>query len=157
MTSNFYDILINELKNDPLGLGYSSMTDREVAEALSAKTRTKVFQRFISLRALAAVLTAEEYAAVKQAIETLAAYDPRVNDMLKFLEMPCDDSGTTGGIDFGHSAVREVILNLPGVTEETKRKMLALAEMPCARWEEIGLECEPNEYHVRSARKMMEE
>ena len=154
--SAFYDTLIHELRTDPLDVGYASMTDRQIVESLAARTRTRVVQRFISLRALAAVLDAEEYAAVKTAIDTLAQHDPRVADMKRFLEMPCDDSGTTGGIDFGHPAVRAVIASLPGVSEEAKQKMLALAEVPCARWEEIGLECEPNEHHIRSARHMME-
>ena len=154
--SEFYEKLIEELKNDPLNIGYARMSDSEAAMALSVKNRKRVIDRFISLRALAAVLEPDEYIAVKNAINILAQNDPRVEDMLEFLKMPCDDTGTTGGINFGHPAVRMMIDALPGVEDTVKEKMKALAEVPCARWEEIGLEFEPNQWHIRSAREMLE-
>ena len=33
--SEFYNILISEIRNDPLGRGYASMSDEEVAASLS--------------------------------------------------------------------------------------------------------------------------
>ena len=37
--SDFYDVLIAELRNDPLGRGYAPMTDEEVAASLNEKNR----------------------------------------------------------------------------------------------------------------------
>ena len=121
------------------------MTDEQAAEALNVKTRKKVVQRFISLRAIANALDDIEYALLKQTITAAAQQSPRVADMLRFLEMPCDDSGTTGGIDFGNEAVRAFVVQLcdsmgAGQTGEAiKQKLLALAEDPCSRLEELGI------------------
>ncbi len=53
---DFYETLINELSTDPLGRGYASMTDEEVAASLKERNRRVPTQRFISMRAIAAVL-----------------------------------------------------------------------------------------------------
>lgn len=158
---DFYSTLITELRDDPLGVGYSGMSNEQVAAALNAKTRKKVVQRFISLRAVANVLDDTEYALFKQAITAAAQQSPRVADMLHFLELPCDDAGTTGGIDFGNEAVRAFIvqlcdtLNAGQTGEAMKQKLLALAEEPCSRLEELGINEIVNEHHVASARQMM--
>ena len=160
--SDFYEVLIAELRDDPLGRGYARMTDAEVAAALNATTRTKVVQRFISLRAVANVLDDVEYGLLKQALAVAVQQSPRVADMVGFLEMPCDASGTTGGIDFGNETVRAFIcqlcdsLNAGQTGKAIKQKLLALAEEPCSRLEELGLNELVNEHHVASARKMME-
>lgn len=81
--------------------------------------------------------------------------------MLAFLNMPCDDSGTTGGLDFGNETVRAFIvqlcdsLNAGQTGEAIKQKLLALAETPCSRAEEIGLNEEVADYHVSAARRML--
>jgi len=156
--SDFYGVLINELRNDPLGRGYASMTDDEVAASLNEKNRRVPTQRFISMRAIAAVLDDIEYAKVKAAIQTLAQQSPRVADMLAFLNMPCDDSGTTGGLDFGNESVRMTIQSLPAVdstiTQATVDKLLAIGEKEVSRAEELGLG-EVNKYHIASARQLM--
>jgi len=54
--SDFYEVLIAELRDDPLGIGYSQMTDEQAANALNVKNRRVPTQRFISMRAIAAVL-----------------------------------------------------------------------------------------------------
>ena len=54
--ADFYDILTAELRDDPLGIGYSQMTDEQVAAALNERNRRVPTQRFISMRAIAAVL-----------------------------------------------------------------------------------------------------
>ena len=155
---DFYAILITELRTDPLGFGYANMTDEEVAASLNEKNRRVPTQRFISMRAIAAVLDDIEYAKVKSASEAMANQSPRVADMLKFLSMPCDDTGTTGGIDFGNEAVRQMIRNLShvdnSIAEETVEKLLALGERIASRAEELGLG-EVNKYHVASARELM--
>ncbi len=54
--SDFYSTLIAELRDDPLKRGSASMTDEQVAAALNEKNRRVPTQRFISMRAIAAVL-----------------------------------------------------------------------------------------------------
>ena len=54
--SDFYQTLITELQTDPLNRGYSQMTDEQVAAALNEKNRRVPTERFISMRAIAAVL-----------------------------------------------------------------------------------------------------
>ena len=156
--SDFYGVLINELRTDPLGFGYANMTEEEVAASLNERNRRVPTQRFISMRAIAAVLDDIEYAKVKAAIQTLAQQSPRVADMLAFLNMPCDDSGTTGGLDFGNESVRMTIQSLPAVdstiTQATVDKLLAIGEKEVSRAEELGLG-EVNKYHIASARQLM--
>ena len=156
--SDFYETLISELQNDPLNRGYASMTNEEVAASLNEINRRVPTQRFISMRAIAAVLDNEQYARVKAAIQTLASQSVRVADMLTFLNMPCDDSGTTGGLDFGNESVRMMIQSLPVVdntiAQETISKLLALGEKVVSRAEELGLG-EVNKYHIASARQLM--
>jgi len=82
--------------------------------------------------------------------------------MLPFLSQATGDDGT-GGIDFGNEAVRSFIVQLcdamnAGQTGEAiKQKLLGLAEVPCSRLEEFGLNETINDYHVSVARKMIRE
>jgi len=41
--SDFYDVLIAELRNDPLGVGYANMTDDEVRQTTN---RGNQWQRY---------------------------------------------------------------------------------------------------------------
>ena len=154
MTNEQYAVLTDELRNDPLGVGYANMTDDEVAASLNEPRYSVPTQRFITWRAIAAVLDDAEYAAVKTSLNQLAQVSPKVADMIPFLSQATGDDGTGGGIDFGNADVRAMIQALPGVSEETKRKLLALGERPASRAEILGL---PEVYpgHVESARRMM--
>ena len=155
MTNEQYAILVQELRDDPLGYGYANMRDDEAAASLNEPRYSVPTQRFITWRAIAAVLDDTEYAAVKAALNQLAQVSPKVVDMLPFLSQATGDDGTGGGIDFGNAGVRAMIQALPGIGEETKRKLLALGERPASRAEILGL---PQVYpgHIQSARKMME-
>ena len=55
---------------------------------------------------------------------------------------------------YDNAGVRAMIQALPGVSEATKQKLLALGERPVSRAEILGL---PEVYpgHVESARRMM--
>lgn len=154
MTNEQYAVLTDELRNDPLGIGYANMTDEDVAASLNAPRYSVPTQRFITWRAIAAVLDDDEYAAVKSALNQLAQASPKVADMIPFLSQATGDDGTGGGIDFGNAGVRAMIQALPGIGEETKRKLLALGERPASRAEILGL---PEVYpgHVESARNMI--
>ena len=154
MTNEQYAVLTDELRNDPLGVGYANMTDEEVAASLNEPRYSVPTQRFITWRAIAAVLDDDEYAAVKSALNQLAQASPKVADMIPFLSQATGDDGTGGGIDFGNAGVRAMIQALPGVSEAAKGKLLALGEQPASRAEILGL---PEVYpgHVESARRMM--
>jgi len=154
MRNEEYAILVNELQADPLGVGYPNMTDDEVAASLNEPRYSVPTQRFITWRAIAAVLDDTEYAAVKSALNQLAQASPKVADMLPFLSQATGDDGTGGGIDFGNAGVRAMIQALPGIGEAIKQKLLALGERPASRAEILGL---PEVYpgHVESARRMM--
>lgn len=161
MRNEEYAILVNELQADPLGVGYASMTDDEVAVSLNEPRFRVPTTRFITWRAIAAVLDDDEYGLFKQAITAAAQQSPKVADMLRFLEMPCSDDGTTGGIDFGNDAVRSFIVQLcdamnAGQTGEAiKQKLLGLAEVPCSRLEEFGIDGGINERDVALVRTKM--
>lgn len=150
-----YDVLKNELENDPLGIGYSVMSDEQAAEALNSATRTVVYSRFCSLRAIAAVLSDVEYAQLKSDLATLSAASPRIADMVHFLELPCDDSGNTGGLDIGNAEVRALIDALPTLTAEGKNKIKALAERTIRRVDELGLS-NVGPHHIAFARSIMQ-
>ena len=100
--SDFYEVLIAELRDDPLGVGYANMTDQQVAASLNEPRFSVPTTRFITWRAIAAVLDDDEYAAVKAALNQLAQVSPKVADMIPFLSQATGDDGTGGGIDYGH-------------------------------------------------------
>ena len=154
MNTEQYAVLTDELRNDPLGVGYANMTDDEVAASLNEPRYSVPTTRFITWRAIAAVLDDDEYAAVKAALNQLANLSPKVADMIPFLSQATGDDGTGGGIDFGNADVRAMIQALPGIGEAAKGKLLALGERPVSRAEILGL---PEVYpgHVESARRMM--
>ena len=154
MRNEEYAILVNELQADPLGVGYANMTDDEVAASLNEPRYSVPTQRFITWRAIAAVLDDAEYTATKTALNQLAQVSPKVADMLPFLLQATGDDGTGGGIDFGNADVRAMIQALPGVSEAAKGKLLALGERPASRAEILGL---PEVYpgHVESARNII--
>ena len=54
--SDFYEVLIAELRDDPLGVGYANMTDQQVAASLNEPRFSVPTTRFITWRAIAAVL-----------------------------------------------------------------------------------------------------
>ena len=151
---DFYSILTDELRNDPLGVGYANMTDEQVAASLNEPRYSVPTTRFITWRAIAATLDDAEYAAVKAALNQLAQVSPKVADMIPFLSQATGDDGTGGGIDFGNAGVRAMIQALPGVSEAAKGELLALGERPVSRAEILGL---PEVYpgHVESARRMI--
>ena len=151
----FYATLISELRNDPLSRGYAAMTDAQVAESLNAPDRTLVFQRFGSFRTLAGVLDDAEYATVKSVLAQIAQQSPKVADMVELLKLPCDESGATGGMDFGDPQVRAFVQALPDppITPAIKSKVLAIAERKVSRAEELGLG-RVGPHHVAYARML---
>lgn len=154
MTNDQYQVLMAELRDDLLSIGYSAMTAEEAAASLNEQRYSVPTQRFITWRAIATVLDDAEYVAVKTALNQLASMSAKIADMLPFLSQATGDDGTGGGIDFGNAGVRDMIQALPGVSEAAKGKLLALGERPASRAEILGL---PEVYpgHVESARNMI--
>lgn len=146
-----YTVLRTEIASDPLGIGYASLSDEEVAAALALKNRVQTYSRFCSLRAVATVLTAEEYGVFKLDIAAVSAMSPMAADMVRFLEMPCSDDGATGGLDIGDPSVRAFIDMLPTLSADAKAKIKSLAERLISRAEEIGIP-EPTAHEVHIAR-----
>ena len=152
-----YDKLVPELQNDPDNVGYATKTNEQILEAMLADADTIVVSYFAGFRTLAAILTQEEYDTLRTYLNVLAGQSYLVADMVKMLEMPGDERGVGGGIDFGHPAVRQFILSIEGVpviTQETKAKILAIAERPIKRWQKIGLSTPPELGNIESARQL---
>ena len=57
MTNEQYAVLIEELRNDPLEIGYVNMSDEDVAKKLNEQAYSVPTTRFITWRAIAGVLT----------------------------------------------------------------------------------------------------
>jgi hypothetical protein len=138
-------ILQNELKTDPLGIGYAGMQPPAIAASLNAPTRTRVISRFASLRTLAGILAADEYAAVKQALTAAAANSVVVADMQGVLALPGDEAGNGGGLDFGNTAVRAIVDQLCPANSSNPflvsagAKLKAIAQRPISRGVELGI------------------
>lgn len=150
-----YDTLKTELTADPLGVGYAEMDAQAAADVLNAVNRPQVYSRFLSLRAIAAVLTDEEYGAFKAFLAQASAASPRVADMAAMLAMPCSDSGETGGLDFGEATVRGMVDAFGAATSlpEAAARVKMLAERTISRATELGLpHVEPG--HVQDARRL---
>jgi len=131
---------------------HANQTDAERLAALHAKTLTRIVDRFGSFRTLAAVLTPDEYATMRQTLSAVAAQSPLVADMVKMLELPGDESGTGGGINFGNASVRAMCDQLfPGVATTLQ----AIAEEQVSQCEAWGVELSSG--HLASARQLIEE
>jgi len=130
-------VLALELKNDPVGIGYAEMLPPEAAAAVNAETRIEVCSRFGSFRTLASLLTQDEYAAVRMALDAAAQQSPMVADMLDFLKLPGDEQGNGGGIDLGNAAVRAMLDQL--CTLEVAAKIKTHAERTTSRATLLGL------------------
>jgi len=152
---SFYQKLVAELRDDPLGRGYAGMTNDQVAGSLNTTDRTLVFQRFGSFRTLAGVLDDAEYSAVKSMLAQIAQQNAKVADMVELLRLPCDERGATGGMDFGDPQVRAFVQALPDppITATIKSKVLAIAERRISRAEELGLG-RVGPHHVAYARTL---
>ena len=144
-----------ELTADPEDIGYTELTDQQAADALNVVNRVQVYSRFLSLRALAAVMSDVEYGTLKAFLSQASAASPRVADMAAMLAMPCSDAGDTGGLDFGAAEVRAMVDAfgaLDGMADAAAR-VKALAERRVSRAEELGLGMMLPGY-IASAREM---
>ena len=144
---SFYEVLTKELREDPLGIGYADMDAQQILDALEQPREWVPVSQHANLRAVAAILTDEEYGAARAALDQMAAQSIRVADMLDFLKQE-------SGIDFGHPDVRAMIDAMPGVSDEVKTKLKRLGERQVSRREKLGLPC-LSVGNIESALKMI--
>jgi hypothetical protein len=155
-----YDKLVPELRDDPSGVGYAAMSDEQVAQKMLEPAGVEVVSYFAGFRTLAAILTQAEYDYLRSMLDVMATQSRMVADMVRMLEMPGDERGVGGGVDFGHPAVRQFVQSLPEneiLTPSVKARILAIAERPIPRWRKIGLDTPPEPGNIASARAMMQE
>lgn len=153
-----YDKLVPELRDDPSGVGYAAMSDEQVAQKMLEPAGVEVVSYFAGFRTLAAILTQAEYDYLRSMLDVMATQSRMVADMVRMLEMPGDERGVGGGVDFGHPAVRQFVQSLPEneiLTPSVKARILAIAERPIPRWRKIGLDTPPEPGNIASARKMI--
>lgn len=114
------------------------LSEQDAADRLNTPSITEVLSRFGSFRTLAAVLSPEEYAVLRAVLDAAAAQNVLVSDMVRMLELPGDDAGNGGGVDFGSPAVRAMLPAL-GVPAEIAAKVVAIAERLVSPAEAAGL------------------
>jgi len=131
-----WDVLRNEILNDPLARGYSSMTDEQVASSLNTKDRTIVEPTLVTAKELMARMDPAVAASILQKLEDASATNSVIKWILSFL------TGGSDGIDIGHANTRAQIdaLVVDGVITSSEASSLkALAERAVSRAEELGL------------------
>ena len=127
-------ILTEELATDPLGMGYATMTDGELEATLNAKTRTRLVSTQIGFGAVMSALGASAGAALLDTLEVAAISNSPVKWAMRLL--------AADNLDIGNPATRAQIdaLAAAGVMTTAQATILkALAEQPCSRAEELGV------------------
>ena len=134
--------LIDELRDDPAGIGYAGMDSAQAAAALNGVNRTETYSRFGSFRTLADLLTEEEYNRLAGVLDGLAAQSRMVADMVKMLNLPGDEQGNGGGIDCGSPGVVNMLDNLVAggaIPSEIAQKIKTYAQRQTSRRKMLGL------------------
>lgn len=125
--------IAEELANDPLGLGYATMTNGEIEAAMNAKTRSRIISRFVTARTILAECA--DGATILDKLEAAGTQVSAVKWAMRFLQQE-------GGIDVGHPATLAMVDQLvaAGVLTQVEGDSLkALAVQMCSRAEEIGI------------------
>lgn len=153
---DFYEVLIAELRDDPLGVGYANMTDAQVAEVMNDPTRAETEDHtFYTMRALIERFVANgiDPASVINRLDAVAAQNPIVAEGLRALRA----YGDGGGLDFASPATVAMIQQLQqaGVLSEAEANaVLSLGKRKCSRSESLGLGyIDPD--HITCARRLM--
>ena len=138
--------LKDEITNDPLGIGYSAMTPREIEQSLTAVTRTKVSD--VS-RAWFSTWAAGN--GMRAIIEDTAG---TVGHPLRSIALACKDvlAGAADGIDLSLSHNRAMVgewVQEGLMPQSDMDALIALATKPCSRADELGVVV--NDIEVRAA------
>ncbi len=131
-----WDILRSELANDPLGRGYATMSDEQVAASLNNPDRLIVQSTMVTAKGLMALLDPATAAAILDKLEAAASSNSTVKWILSFMQ------GSAEGVDLGHPNTRAQIdaLAAAGVLSADEASLLkALADNLVSRAEELGL------------------
>lgn len=133
-----YSILVPEIQNDPLGRGYSAMSDAEVATDLSTEYRTDI----------ASTLTSAEIYESMDVTEFQGKTDAQkeyVRDIL----------GLGGVVAVGPSSkARAVMLAIFGGGSNTIQALADALESPISRANELGIG-NVSSGHIASAREQI--
>ena len=131
-----WDILRSEIANDPLGRGYASMTDEQVAASLNNLDRPVTRPTPVTAKSLMALLDPATAATILDKLEGAAASNSAVKWILSFIQ------GNAEGVDLGHQNTRAQIdaLAVAGVLTADEASLLkSLADSLVSRAEELGL------------------
>ena len=129
--------LRDEIRSDPLQIGYMAMPPEAVLASLTAPTRSRVVSRMVTARAILSDCNGVGVSgsAILDKLEAAGQSISAVKWAMKFL-------GQDGGLDAGSPATRTMIVQLQqgGVlTSAEAASLLALSVKPCSRLEELGL------------------
>lgn len=144
-----YALLKGELTNDPLAVGYATMTDAEAANALNTPSRTIVVETYANAKTVLSTLGAAAGAAFLDALEAAAATNSAVKWAMSFIT-------SEAGINVGDAETRSMLVQLAssGVLDSGSVSIVkALAERQVSRAVELGLG-EVTEGDVQFARSM---
>lgn len=130
-----YDKLKNELVNDPLGIGYSALTDADASVALNAKNRVVVEETFVNAKTVMATLGATAGATFLDALASAAASNRAISWAMDFIK-------SDSGIDVGNTETRNMLDSLVAanvLNSADVATVKSLAEKTVSRGEELGL------------------
>lgn len=129
-----YDILVPEVRDDPLGRGYAGMTNAEVAARGAVVDRTRPRTS----------VTGDETFGCTVAAEFAAMTDAKRQLWLAFCARDV--------INPNSAANGEFVKWLFGVSSETLAALVAVKSEPVSRWDELGLSA-VGSGHIDSARR----
>lgn len=131
-----YGVLRSEVQDDPLGRGYSNMTDAEVASSLNTEDRTVQDYTFTTAQLVETIDPSE----LKGASST-------VRELIKIV------AGSDGTVDLSSGTnVRALIEDVFGSNSTTVGNIDGEAEETVSRATEIGIAEEVKPYHVAKVR-----
>jgi hypothetical protein len=139
-----YDVLVPELRDDPLGRGYSAMTDEEVADSLQAVDRPPLLAPLWQIEAY--LLANGKWKAISQGTSDAAIAASRYVQSTRVDNLDIDDTGAQMVLS---SLVTEGLL-----TAADKTAIEALAVATQSRAAELGIP-EVQVGNVTSARAMI--
>lgn len=153
MPPTYYEVLIAELTDDPLGRGYAGMTDQEAAQSLNGIDRIvadpsrKTFRELLRVQGM--TVAGVIYGKLKAAAV--------VDDGVALALAAAGDYSPDGGLDFSDPAAVAGIDALEAqqaLTDTEADALKALGEKRVSRAEELGLGT-VTDGHVGSARIRM--
>ena len=129
-----YAALKREIVTDPLGRGYASMTDQQIADSLNTADRTTIVPTVVGALGIMRLVGPAIGAGILDKIEAAANSDSRLKWFLREL--------SAQGVDLGHPVTRATIdeLVVTGVLTQTEADSLKrAAERTVSRAKELEL------------------